>query len=93
MIIIRKIAGFALIILAGLLSVGTLLNFISAVLLKSPKEFQTSFSTGAAYLFAAILFTFLLVVLIRFMFKLGLKLLGKKQINNDSIEEIGRNKI
>lgn len=90
MIIIKKIIGVVLFVLAVFLSIGTLINFISAILIKSAKEFRISTATGVGYLFATILLTFLLVLLIRFLFKLSLRLLRKKKILYDPIEEIGK---
>jgi pilus assembly protein TadC len=90
MVIIKKISGLFLFVLAILLSIGTFLNFLSVVLIKSSIEFQKDTAGGIGYLFGAILFTFLIILLIRFMFKSALKLLGKKQATKDSIEEIGK---
>lgn len=87
---LKKIVGLLLFVLATLLSIGTFLNFLSAILIKSSKEFQTSFYTGVGYLSATIFFTFLLVLLIRIMFKSAFKLLRKKQLNVDSLDEIGK---
>ncbi|MBE8724235.1 hypothetical protein [Flavobacterium hungaricum] len=88
--ILKKIAGAILFVLAIILSIGTLLNFISAILIKSAKEFQKALAIGIGFLSATIVFTFLLVLLIRFMFKLSLRLLRNKQVDNDPLEEIGK---
>ena len=56
MVIIKRISGLVLFVLAILLSIGTLLNFISVILIKSSIEFQKDTATGLGYLFGTILY-------------------------------------
>lgn len=86
--ILKKITGYFLILIAGLLSIGTFGTFFQ-VIIKSIVEIKTSLAEGLGYLFGSLLMLILFVLITIFIMKLGLKLIKAKAIPEDSIDDIG----
>lgn len=88
--ILKKIAGFLLLAIGLILSFAAFFTMIKGVFIDSVKEINESKSEGIAYLLGTLFFGFLIVLLIRFIFKSGIKLIKPKKIQGDPIEEIGK---
>lgn len=86
----RKIAGFLLLVIGLILSFAAFFAMMKGVFVDSVKEIKESTSGGIAYLLGTLLFGFLIVLLIRFIFKSGIRLIKSKKIQADPIEEIGK---
>jgi TRAP-type C4-dicarboxylate transport system permease small subunit len=83
--ILKKILGLFLILIAGLLSMITLGTLITAIknVVKSPTH------KDLPYLIAFIILVFFLALIVIYMIKLGLRLIKRETISEDSIEDIG----
>jgi hypothetical protein len=88
MTIVKKIAGVLLLIFATLLSLGTLVSIFNGVN-DSIREIKESTIMGISYAFGSLFGAAILISIIYFTAKLGLKLIRKKEVEVDSIDEIG----
>jgi hypothetical protein len=86
--IVKKIAGVLLLIFATLLSLGTLVSIFNGVN-DSIREIKESTIMGISYAFGSLFGAAILISIIYFTAKLGLKLIRKKEVEVDSIDEIG----
>lgn len=86
--IFKKIIGVLILILAGIFSLGALLNFISLIFEAIIKEDSyTSYDLGYTIgIFSGLI---LIAILLFYMWKFGFKLIKSKRDHVDSIEEIG----
>jgi hypothetical protein len=85
---LKKLLGILLIILGGLFTLGVLSSIFTAIIVPRTKTGNVAYDSGFA--FGYWIFIVFLSVIIFFMFKVGLKLVKKKKINVESIDEIGR---
>ncbi len=86
--LLKKITGIFLVLLAGILSLVTLISAINATK-ESIEKIKESTSVGIGYAFGSLFGIIIIGVIIYFMFKMGLKLISKKKIEVESIDEIG----
>lgn len=86
--ILKIIGGILLLTAAAILSFATLVSFIKAIF-DSIREIKEDLATGLGYAFGSAVVVFLMVLLIIFMTKKGLKLIRKKVEPQDSIDQIG----
>lgn len=86
--ILKKIAGILLIIGALILSLATLLSILRTII-DSTNEIKKSVSGGIGYLLGCLIVITLLVFLIYFMVKKGIKFLKKESLPEESIDDIG----
>jgi len=88
--ILKIIKGYILLFLAGFITLATINAFFTS-LMDASAEFQKSKSEGVAYFLGSMIVIVLAVLLIRFLWKMGNKLIGKqKNLPLDSIDEIGK---
>ncbi len=86
--ILKKIVGIVLLLLAGLFSLATLLNFIRSVAkIINKNDAYTSYEMG--YTIGTFVGILIVLVLIFFMAKFGLKLISNKKEQLESVDEIG----
>lgn len=86
--IFKKIIGVLILVLAGIFSLGTFLNFITLIFEAITKQDSyTSYELGYTIgIFSGLI---LIAILLFYMWKFGFKLIKSKRDNIDSIEEIG----
>lgn len=85
--VLRKIAGVLLLIFAGILTIATLATIPNGIS-ESIKKIKES-SIGIAFAFGTLVGIAIFGVLIYFSIKFGLKLIKKKNVEIDSIDDIG----
>jgi|LakMenEpi03Aug12_release.lakeMendotaPanAssembly.Ray.scaffolds.fasta_scaffold2898151_1 hypothetical protein len=85
--VLRKIAGVLLLIIGGILLIGTLATIPNGIS-ESIKKVKES-SMGLAFAFGTLVGIAIFGILIFFSIKYGLKLIKKKSAEVDSIDEIG----
>lgn len=86
--ILKKITGIFLLILAGILSLAALVSFINAIT-ATIDTMGKSTSEGIGYAFGSLFGIVIIGIVIYFMIKIGLKLISKKKVEVESIDEIG----
>ena len=86
--IVKKMAGILLLLIAALLSLGTLMSIFGGIN-DSIKEIKKSTTMGISYAFGSLVGAIILVAIIYYIIKLGLKLIKGKSPIIDSIEDIG----
>lgn len=86
--IVKKMAGILLLLIAALLSLGTLMSIFGGIN-DSIKEIKKSTTMGISYAFGSLVGAIILVAILYYMIKLGLKLIKGKSPIIDSIEDIG----
>lgn len=86
--ILKKLAGILLLLFAGMLSLGTLMSLLNAITEIIKKSKESSVYT-ISYALGSLVGAAIIVVIIYFVSKLGLKLIKKKNIQVESIDEIG----
>ncbi|MBF4464124.1 hypothetical protein [Flavobacterium sp. LC2016-12] len=88
--ILKIIAGYLLLFLAGFITLATINTFFTS-LMSASVEFHKSKSSGVAHFLGGMIVIVLAVLLIRFLWRTGNKLIGKqKNVTLDSIDEIGK---
>ncbi len=86
--IVKKMAGILLLLIAALLSLGTLMSIFGGIN-DSIREIKKSTTMGISYAFGSLVGAIILVAILYYMIKLGLKLIKGKSEKIDSIEDIG----
>ena len=86
--ILKKITGVLVLLIAALLSFGTLMSIFGGIN-DSIKEIKKSTTMGISYAFGSLVGAIILVAIIYYIIKLGLKLIKGKSPIIDSIEDIG----
>ena len=88
--ILKIIAGYILLFFTGFITLATVKVFFTS-LMDASVEFQKSKSDGVAYFLRGMVVIVLAVLLIKFLWKTGNKLIGKqKNYSLDSIDDIGK---
>jgi phosphotransferase system glucose/maltose/N-acetylglucosamine-specific IIC component len=85
---LKKISGYFLIIIAVLLSVSILATFPNSMS-QSISKIKESGTVGIAYLIGNLVGDAILILIVVFIGKKGLKLCRNKSKNDKSIDEIG----
>ncbi|PIF34091.1 putative superfamily III holin-X [Flavobacterium sp. 9] len=85
MTLIKKIIGLFLIFIGGLLFIVTYGTLLEAVI----SYIKASTNEDFWYLIAFIVLVFFLTIIIIYMIRFGLKLIKRKAIPEDSIDDIG----
>lgn len=88
--ILKIITGYILLFFAGFVTLATINTFFTS-LMDASVEFHKSKSFGVAFFLGGMVVIVLAILLIRFLWKTGNKLIGKqKKVSLDSIDEIGK---
>ncbi len=88
--ILKIITGYVLLFLAGFITVATVKAFFGS-LMDASVEFQKSKSDGVAFFLGGLVVIVLAILLIRYLWKTGNRLIGKKRkVSLDSIDDIGK---
>lgn len=88
--ILKIITGYVLLFFAGFVALATINTFFTS-LLNSSVEFHKSKSFGVAHFLGSMIVIVLAILLIRFLWKTGNRLTGKKKNESlDSIDDIGK---
>ncbi|MFB3388438.1 hypothetical protein [Flavobacterium sp. LAR06] len=85
--ILKIIAGYVLLFFAGFITLATIRAFFSS-LMDASVEFQKSKSDGIAFFLGGLVVIVLAILLIKYLWKTGNRLIGKK--NNVSLDDIGK---
>jgi hypothetical protein len=88
MYILRKIAGIILLLFAGVFLLDILVTMPNSFIRCKAKMTESN-SEGIAYVLGSLFVTIVSIVAIFFIVKQGLKLVRKKKVVNNSIDEIG----
>jgi|GEM_PF-5269086 len=86
--LLKKLAGIFLLLFAALLSLATIVSAFNSII-DIKDEINKSTSEGLGYAFGSMLVTVLFVAIIFFMVKFGMKLIRRKTVEVESIDEIG----
>ncbi|MEN2401193.1 hypothetical protein GKZ90_0015500 [Flavobacterium sp. MC2016-06] len=90
MIILKKIAGYFLIVFAILMAIGLLGSTFQAILQSSKEIHDNGLAEGLGYAFGSLFMIIIFILLVIYCMKTGLKLLKNKTKITDSIEDIGK---
>ncbi len=85
MILLRKIIGLFLIFIGGLLFIATYATLLRAII----NYIKASTDEDFWYLIAFVVLVFFLTIIIIYMIRFGLKLIKRKAVPEDSIDDIG----
>jgi uncharacterized membrane protein YidH (DUF202 family) len=83
--LLKKIIGLFLIFIGGLLFIATYATLLQAVI----NYIKASTNEDFWYLIAFVVLVFFLTIIIIYMIRFGLKLIKRKAIPEDSIDDIG----
>ena len=86
--VLKKITGWFLFLFAGCLSLALLMSSLNAIV-PTISEFKESTASGLGYLMGSLLVICVFALLIKYIAKLGLKMIKSKVIVEDSIDDIG----
>ena len=92
MYIFRKIAGIILLLFAGILSI-TILATTPSSFIRCKAKIAEANPGSIGYVLGSLFVTVVAIIAIFYIVKLGLKLVRKKIVANNSIDEIGLQEI
>lgn len=89
MILLKKIAGYFLIVIAIVLAMSTLKSGYDTITQTSKKIDKSGISQGIAYMLGSLVVIVLFILLTIYLLKKGVRLVKSKPKVEDSIEDIG----
>lgn len=88
--VFKRVIGFILVVVASILSFSTVIILVKAIFIDCVNELKKSIPEGLGYSFGTLVVGTLLMLLTRYLFTKGLKLLITENAQVESVEDIGK---